>query len=177
MREAAADLNFEEAARLRDEVETPARHRTRRGRRSHRQAARACKDKAGAYAWHEQTAKLVNPPRKSKARNVKKIAARRNFTLPLTRAGSAHRRCAGRADPQRQPLLLQNPQAPSRRNARPGIPALPRRRPHCRKNRSAATAGSSSRRISRQSGPAFLTEPRGRAAARRGIAVGGRSDR
>ena len=112
MREAAADLNFEEAARLRDEV--------KRLRATELAVVddptakqRIVQDKAGAYAGAKKYGESANLPRGS---------SKRGGTQPPRALRG------GGCDP---PAVHapQSPQTPSRRNARPGIPALPPR-PH-----------------------------------------------
>ena len=100
MREAAADLNFEEAARLRDEVkrlratelavvdDPTAKQRTVQG-------------KAGAYAGTKKYGEAANLP----------VSAMKKKGV-----SSAIKASGGR---------FKGPQAASRRNARPGVPALP----------------------------------------------------
>ena len=140
MREAAADLNFEEAARTPRRSQTPPRHRTRRSRRPHRQAARGAKQ-GRRLRRHEEIRRVREP-----AGSLNE-EARLFFTLPW-RGRVARLRRAGWGERQRQrpfslpprgggsgwgvhesqPLKpLPRPQTPSRRNARPGIPALPPR--------------------------------------------------
>ena len=118
MREAAADLNFEEAARLRDEV--------KRLRATELAVVddptakqRVVQGKAGAYAGAKKYGDAANLP----AASMKKRGA---GSSPSPGGGGSRGAAAGWGEPHRQPL--QSPQTPSRRNARPGIPALPRRR-------------------------------------------------
>ncbi|XUM24440.1 excinuclease ABC subunit UvrB [Bradyrhizobium oligotrophicum S58] len=152
MREAAADLNFEEAARLRDEVkrlratelavvdDPTAKQRTVQG-------------KAGAYAGAKKYGDAANLPttalkgrggssRTSSSRaggpsvpspswgRVRKGAResrwswRRQVSRPRSTAALGRRDHRRRLTQHR----LQGPQAPPRRNARPGIPALPPQR-------------------------------------------------
>ncbi len=126
MREAAADLNFEEAARLRDEV--------KRLRATELAVVddptakqRVVQNKAGAYAGAKKYGDAANLP----ASAMKNKAA--SMAMKASRSGKQR---------------LKSPQASSRRNARSGIPALPPRRRAARQSRSAAEAGSFSRRIS-----------------------------
>ena len=127
MREAAADLNFEEAARLRDEVKrlratelavvddptikqrgVAARPAPMPGTKKYGDAANlpasAMKKKGGMRG-----AASSPSPRSSRGRGAK---------------------CRGRGEGIHgwRQQHLQSPQTPSRRNARPGIPALPPRR-------------------------------------------------
>ena len=101
MREAAADLNFEEAAETPRRSQTPPRHRNGRCRRPHRQTAeraeagrRLCGDEE---VWRGS-----------------ELACQRDEEERRVVGGQGERRFG-----------LKSPQTPSRRNARPGIPALP----------------------------------------------------
>ena len=118
---AAADLNFEEAARLRDEV--------KRLRATELAVVddptakqRIVQSKAGAYAGAKKYGESANLPR---------IPAKRGGNN-TPRASSPSPLREGRrpkaAGVGVQWARLEGPQAPSRRNARSGIPALPPRR-------------------------------------------------
>ena len=181
MREAAADLNFEEAARLRDEVkrlratelavvdDPTAKQRTVQGQ-------------AGAYAGAKKYGESANLPRGSSKRGGNNtprfasrgaLAARRFRSLPPCGGGPGR----GASEPRRESNRLPRPQTPPRRNARPGIPALPPR-PRQPRKPSPDDIGPESRIFqptdSRQSGPEFGPSPAPRV-ARRGIGAGGRS--
>ncbi len=127
MREAAADLNFEEAARLRDEV--------KRLRATELAVVddptvkqRTVQNKAGAYAGAKKYGEAANLPRMSSQARRQQHAAR-GWLLCRRGAGLVRRSPKGEGGwgvHESQPL--KSPQAPSRRNARPGIPALPSRR-------------------------------------------------
>ena len=122
MREAAADLNFEEAARLRDEVkrlratelavvdDPTAKQRTVQG-------------KAGAYAGTKKYGEAANLPVSAMK---KRLSAAPLPPLPV-QGWTIEARAEGRGEgrPTGGPSRLQSPQTPPRRNARPGIPALP----------------------------------------------------
>ena len=140
MREAAADLNFEEAARLRDEVkrlratemavvdDPTAKQRTVQG-------------KAGAYAGTKKYGEAANLP----------VSAMKKKSV-----SSAIKASGGGSAPG-----LKGPQTAPRRNARPGIPALSAPAAPPRANPS---SGSGSKIFqptnSRQSGPEFGPAPR-----------------
>ena len=103
MREAAADLNFEEAARLRDEV--------KRLRATEMAVVddptikqRGVASKAGAYAGAKKYGEAAN--------------------LPASAMKNKGASSAVESEPRRQDRL-KGPQTASRRNARSGIPALP----------------------------------------------------
>ncbi|MEY9301663.1 excinuclease ABC subunit B [Bradyrhizobium elkanii] len=111
MREAAADLNFEEAARLRDEVKRLRRHRDGRGRRSHRQAAQRA----------ETGRRLCRHPKIRRCRQPAGQRIEEQVGADLAQG-----------KPRRQ-VRLARAQARPRRNARPGIAALPPKRCTARK--------------------------------------------
>ena len=122
MREAAADLNFEEAARLRDEV--------KRLRATELAVVddptikqRGVAAKAGAYAGTKKYGESANLPRGSSKRGGNNTPAR---LAPLPPRPVLHGG-EGRGEGQSTggASLVPRPQTPSRRNARPGIPALP----------------------------------------------------
>ena len=158
MREAAADLNFEEAARLRDEVkrlratelavvdDPTAKQRT-------------VQNKAGAYAGAKKYGESANLPRMSTKRGGNNTPRAVFFPAPgLVRRSPKGERWGQRAQ-------LESPQAPSRRNAHPGIPALPPRRRAAAQTLADDSAGRSGSKIfqptnSRQSGPEFGPSPR-----------------
>ena len=108
MREAAADLNFEEAARLRDEV--------KRLRATELAVVddptvkqRSVQDRAGAYAGAKKYGDAANLPAASMkagkfAKRGGREPQRRCFTLPLAGEGRAPRR-VGVGVKQRDPLL------------------------------------------------------------------------
>ena len=126
MREAAADLNFEEAARLRDEVkrlratemavvdDPTAKQRTVQG-------------KAGAYAGTKKYGDAANLPvsamkkRGGSSRSGSAASSSRSggASVPSPLAGEGQGRGAHESWP------IKSPQTPPRRDARPGIPALP----------------------------------------------------
>ena len=145
MREAAADLNFEEAARLRDEVkrlratelavvdDPTAKQRT-------------VQDQAGAYAGTKKYGDAANLPAAALKGRGGSAAAQAAAAVPPPPLPVLHGERAGVRgslhgvhgvrNPNATPApvhgrslsdkrQLQSPQAPSRRNARPGIPALP----------------------------------------------------
>ena len=121
MREAAADLNFEEAARLRDEVKrlratelAVVDDPTAKQRTVQRQGRRLCRD--------EEIRRGREPARQRDEEARWNACA---FTLPW-RGRVARRRRAGWGEISQpgQCRHLPRPQTPSRRNARPGIPAL-----------------------------------------------------
>ena len=127
MREAAADLNFEEAARLRDEVkrlratelavvdDPTAKQRTVQG-------------KAGAYAGAKQYGESANLPRMSSKRGGNNTARAGASSSPSPGGGGSRVARGGVNSLNKEgPLHLPRPQTPPRRNARPGIPALPPR--------------------------------------------------
>ena len=171
MREAAADLNFEEAARLRDEV--------KRLRATELAVVddptvkqRSVQDRAGAYAGAKKYGDAANLP--AAVAKAGKYAKRSGGARPRRREPSAAlhpprvapRRRGGA---QRDPLLpssdelrstLQSPQAASRRDARPGIPALSREPRAARKSRSASGSKIIQPTNSQQSGPEFGPAPR-----------------
>ena len=118
MREAAADLNFEEAARLRDEV--------KRLRATELAVVddptakqRVVQYKAGAYAGAKKYGDAANLPA----------------------VGQPRRQQVRQAQRRLKPRHLPRPQTPSRRNARPGIPALPPRPHRPRKPASTTSPG------------------------------------
>ena len=129
MREAAADLNFEEAARLRDEVkrlratemavvdDPTAKQRTVQG-------------KAGAYAGTKKYGEAANLPVSAMKKRgglpaaACRISPQRRRLRPLPPCGGGSGWGAHESWP------LKSPQTPSRRNARPGVPALPPRPRH-----------------------------------------------
>ena len=184
MREAAADLNFEEAARLRDEVkrlratelavvdDPTAKQRTVQG-------------KAGAYAGMKKYGESANLP----AGAMKN--AGRFFTLPLAGTGrppravgvgSRVRSPAGRveravhefgASSVHKPHLDEM-HGPESLPYRPG--RAPARKPSPTTRTRAPAAKSSSPPTPANPAP-NSAPPRAPAAARRGIAVGGRSGR
>ena len=128
MREAAADLNFEEAARLRDEV--------KRLRATELAVVddptikqRGVAAKAGAYAGAKKYGESANLPKGSSKRggNNTPRAACILFTLPW-RGRVARSAGWGEILQRGRCVRLPRPQTPSRRNARPGVPALPPRR-------------------------------------------------
>ncbi len=136
MREAAADLNFEEAARLRDEV--------KRLRATELAVVddptvkqRAVQNKAGAYAGMKKYGDAANLPESANRGGSKfgkrgggsSRSAASSSPSPL-RGGATAEGGRGGGATSSQPLPLQSPQTPSRRNARPGIPALPPRSRH-----------------------------------------------
>ena len=168
MREAAADLNFEEAASLRDEVkrlratemavvdDPTAKQRTVQG-------------KAGAYAGTKKYGDAANLP---------VSAMKKRGGLPA--AAAPHLQAAAAAPPFPPPCgggsgrgaheswPIKSPQTPPRRNARPGVPALSPDRATPRKPTSAVAAKSSSQPT--RANPAPSSAPRrDQAAARRGI--------
>ncbi len=147
MREAAADLNFEEAARLRDEV--------KRLRATELAVVddptakqRVVQGKAGAYAGAKKYGESANLPASamkkrgggsspsplrggSTAKGGRGGGTKEDFLLPPPLRGPRRAKLAlevGVGGPRVAALeLLKSPQTPSRRNARPGIPALPPR--------------------------------------------------
>ena len=153
MREAAADLNFEEAARLRDEV--------KRLRATELAVVddptakqRVVQYRAGAYA------------------GAKKYGDAANLPESASRGGS---KFGKRGRPPRLP----RPQTPSRRNARPGIAALPPR-PHRlaqtrRPTTSRRAAARSSSRPTRANPAPNSAPPPAPPAAPRDTAAAGRS--
>ncbi len=125
MREAAADLNFEEAARLRDEV--------KRLRATELAVVddptakqRVVQGKAGAYAGTKKYGESANLPKGSSKRGGNNTpragSSSRGASSPSPLAGEGR---GGGVNGSRR--RLPRPQTPSRRNARPGIPALPPR--------------------------------------------------
>ena len=132
MREAAADLNFEEAARLRDEV--------KRLRATELAVVddptakqRAVQGKAGAYAGTKKYGEAANLPASAmKKRGVQQPSVRRGAPLlpPLRGRGERSSLSGVGVGESTRRCRLQSPQTPPRRNARPGIPALPPRPRH-----------------------------------------------
>ena len=151
MREAAADLNFEEAARLRDEVkrlratelavvdDPTAKQRTVQG-------------KAGAYAGTKKYGEAANLP----------VSAMKKKARVFGDQGQ-RRRC--RAQRSTNPIS-------TKCTARSPCPSA-RTAPHRASPRPAAAAKSSSRRTRANPAPSSAP-PRAQAAARRGIGAGGR---
>jgi excinuclease ABC subunit B len=123
MREAAADLNFEEAARLRDEV--------KRLRATELAVVddptakqRVVQGKAGAYAGTKKYGESANLP----ASAMKKRGGTSSPSPEGVRGERSSLSRSGWGVHESQHLKrLPRPQTPSRRNARPGIPALPPR--------------------------------------------------
>ena len=161
MREAAADLNFEEAARLRDEV--------KRLRATEMAVVddptakqRMVQGKAGAYAGTKKYGDAANLPVSAMK---KKGGASSPSPVLHGERGSLREAVAGR---------LKSPQTPPRRNARPGVPALPPR------PRYPAQAGPRQRQQNlpanrTRASPARSSAPlRDQPAARRGIGADGR---
>ena len=176
MREAAADLNFEEAARLRDEVK-----RLRATELAvvddptikQRGGAAA---KAGALCRHEEIRRRPRTCRqvmKKRRRNARRAS-------PSPRRRAARRRAqGGRGEwASERSSRLQSPQTPPRRNARPGIlPYRPGRR-HATASPLATAAAAKSSSPPTRASPARSSAPRrAPVAARRGIAAGGRRGR
>ncbi len=148
--------------------QAPARHRARRGRRPHHQAARR----------RGESRRLC---RREEIRRVRELAeglieARRQqhaacgvFSSPSPGGASELARAGARGGVnslnEDGASRLPRPQTPSRRNARPGIPALPpRRRPSAQTLARRRGSGSGSKIFqptdSRQSGPEFGPPPR-----------------
>ena len=125
MREAAADLNFEEAARLRDEV--------KRLRATEMAVVddptakqRNVQKQAGAYAGTKKYGDAANLPVSAMKKKGVQAALKSSRGASSSSPGGervGRRRRPGWGEPQRQ--WLQSPQTPPRRNARPGVPALP----------------------------------------------------
>ena len=167
MREAAADLNFEEAARLRDEVkrlratelavvdDPTAKQRTVQG-------------KAGAYAGMKKYGEAANLPAASMKKRVgsSSPSPRRGASSPSPLAGRV-----GWGGPRAVPPPKSTNPISTKCTARNPCPIA--RAARCRQNHSATEARSSSRPTP-QSGPEFGPAP-APPAARRDIAVGGRS--
>ena len=173
MREAAADLNFEEAASLRDEV--------KRLRATEMAVVddptakqRGVQGKAGAYAGTKKYGEAANLPvsamKKKGVRRPSRPAARR-ASAPSPRSSRGEGRGEG-LSPQGG-AILKSPQTPSRRNARPGIPALPPRPRQTAQTLSPAAAKSSSPPTPANPAPSSAP-PRAPAAARRDIGADGR---
>ena len=133
MREAAADLNFEEAARLRDEVkrlratelavvdDPTAKQRTVQDKRR-----RLC-------GRRRNTAKprICRPSSLKKRGGAKRAGTSRpsgGASSPSPRSSRGEGRGEGRPTGESLRPLHQSPQTPSRRNARPRVPALPPQR-------------------------------------------------
>ena len=169
MREAAADLNFEEAARLRDEVkrlratelavvdDPTAKQRTVQG-------------KAGAYAGTKKYGEAANLPvsaMKKKARVGAKPAA-----VP-PRPVLHGERVGVRGAPRAVPPPPQKSTNPTSTKCTARNPCLPRRQRAAEKTIRQHKQGHPAHRL-RQSGPNWAP-PRDRAAARLGIGAGGRS--
>ena len=183
MREAAADLNFEEAARLRDEV--------KRLRATELAVVddptakqRAVQNKAGAYAGARKYGDAANFAGERDEEAGRRHARGLTF-LPRERCLRSLPPCGVRGErsslsrPGRgghESWPIQSPQTPSRRNARPGIAALPPRRRETTKAVRQREQGHSAHRIpgnpARNSARAHAP-----AAAHRGIAADGRSGR
>ncbi len=125
MREAAADLNFEEAARLRDEVKrlratemAVVDDPTAKQRTVQKQGRRLCR--------HEEIRRGRQPPRQCDEEERRAVSpqGQPRCLCSLAPFFTGEGRGEG-LSPQAVPAALQSPQAPPRRNARPGIPALP----------------------------------------------------
>ncbi len=105
--------------------QTPARDGDGRGGRSHREAAE-CAETGRRLCRDEEVRRGREPPRQrdeeERRASRPQIQPRRLFILPW-RGRVGRRRRPGWGEPQRQ--WLKSPQTPPRRNARPGVPALP----------------------------------------------------
>ena len=160
--------------------QTPARDGIGRGRRPHRQAAhrarqgrRLCGDeevwRGGEFARQrdEEEGRPVSPQGQPRRRPSSPSPGGGGSAAAGGRGGVS----LGSGSPSKRP------QTPPRRNARPGIPALPPRRRQSRASpTSAPAAKSSSPPTPANPAPSSAPHP-ARAAARRGIGVGGRRGR
>ncbi len=148
--------------------QTPARHRTGRGRRPHRQAAHRARQ-GRRLCRHEEIrrGRELAGQRDEEAR--RRLHPRRRVLARAARASASSPRLRGEGRGEGRStscgVHLQSPQTPSRRNARPGIPALPPRPRHAAQTLARRHRPGSGSKIfqptdSRQSGPEFGPAPR-----------------